>query len=263
MTVLILLLLAACTPLEEKPNLLQEPEDRAKVDAVHSLVQPARERFFKRLRQREGKGVSTKDLLECRLDELEDDDIKVGRTSHKLRNPGNKPAPWMEPHLRAFAGKKKGETPPYIIEKLGDGKIGYLEPLFMEPVCLDCHGNNLAPALVETVDERFPDDEAVGFEDGEFRGFIWVETMKPKPAPSKEIKTDAEALEILVKECRECHQQNRHRGARFLRREGLTQPETISRLIQVIESGKMPKKHADFKNSEDGKAVLRWLRSLK
>jgi hypothetical protein len=100
---------------------------------------------------------------------------EFGRTSHKWRNEKNAPSSWMISYLDKFQGKVKTEvSQPFLIHKLEDGKRVYLEPLYVQPLCLQCHGESLKPEVKEKVSSLYPKDTATGFKLNEFRGFIWV-----------------------------------------------------------------------------------------
>jgi hypothetical protein len=59
--------------------------------------------------------------------------------------------------------------------ELSDTRLGYVEPIFLQPVCLTCHGETLAPDVASRIEELYPDDQATGFAVGDFRGLFWVE----------------------------------------------------------------------------------------
>lgn len=91
------------------------------------------------------------------------DGVTMGRSSHKLRNPENAPPEWLEPVAEP------------ILVDLGDGRHGYAEPIFIQPLCLTCHGSNIDPAIAARIEALYPDDQATGFREGDFRGVFWVE----------------------------------------------------------------------------------------
>ena len=100
---------------------------------------------------------------------------EFGRTSHLIRNPKNKPQPWMDKYLTDFKGKSKEQVKQsYLVHKLDGGKRVYLEPLYVGPLCLQCHGDKVAPEVKAQISKLYPEDKATGFKLGEFRGFIWV-----------------------------------------------------------------------------------------
>ena len=105
--------------------------------------------------------------------ELSTPGMELGRTSHKLRNPDNAPRTWVQPLLAAYVTTAENTTPTVV--QLGNGGVGYVEPIFVQPQCLTCHGSALAPDIAARLDSLYPNDQARGFEVGDFRGLFWVE----------------------------------------------------------------------------------------
>lgn len=105
--------------------------------------------------------------------EASSESVRVGRTSHRLRNPANAPRDWVKPLLAAYVAEPAQKEPRAVW--LDAGEVGYVEPIFMAPLCLTCHGAALAPAVEARIRERYPTDQATGFQAGEFRGLFWVE----------------------------------------------------------------------------------------
>ena len=103
--------------------------------------------------------------------------IRVGRTSHRLRNPANAPAAWLQPLLDEYVKSWPALTTGRVVD-LGAEGVGYVEPIPMQPLCVTCHGNPVAPELLAHIRERYPDDRAVDFEVGDLRGLFWVVTKK-------------------------------------------------------------------------------------
>jgi len=99
----------------------------------------------------------------------------VGRVSHKPRSPANAARPWMEGALRAYAGTREGERPARLTRALEGGRVGVLEPIYIQPPCLQCHGAQLGEGVGERLRALYPQDAATGFALGEFRGFLWAE----------------------------------------------------------------------------------------
>jgi hypothetical protein len=101
--------------------------------------------------------------------------FEFGRSSHKVRNKNNTSPAWMAPYLKEFQGKQKGEVKKsFIIHTLEDSKRVYLEPLYVEARCLQCHGENISKNIKNKIRQLYPEDNATGFKLGEFRGFIWI-----------------------------------------------------------------------------------------
>jgi len=76
---------------------------------------------------------------------LSTDGVKVGRTSHLLRNPENSSPDWVAPVLQAYLDEGTDRAPTVV--PLADGRVGYVEPIMIKPLCLTCHGEALAPGL--------------------------------------------------------------------------------------------------------------------
>jgi len=104
------------------------------------------------------------------------DGVVMGRSSHKLRNPENAPPSWLASYLGEFA--EGGQQGPLVLE-LDNGRYGYAEPIATQGMCLICHGEKLAPEIATRIGEAYPEDQAIGFREGDLRGVFWVEFSKP------------------------------------------------------------------------------------
>jgi hypothetical protein len=100
-------------------------------------------------------------------------DIRMGRSSHKLRNPDNAPEPWAQAVIDNYLQHPAAREP--VAVQLADGRTGYAEPIVTQPMCLLCHGDNLNSALQAQLDAEYPEDQATGFAAGDLRGIFWVE----------------------------------------------------------------------------------------
>jgi len=107
--------------------------------------------------------------------------VRVGRTSHRTRNPENDPAPWMQPLLAHYLETPSQPRPPQIVD-LGDEGTGYVEPIYLQQMCATCHGVEVDGDLLALIRERYPQDRAVGFMPGELRGLFWV-VMQSESGP--------------------------------------------------------------------------------
>lgn len=160
----------------------------AKTDAfkteASALAKNLRETLMKELSKKMAEGGPTEAVPFCHenvrplaksaaKDFLEK--FEFGRTSHKVRNPQNAPKEWMVDYLERFKGTKaeKGKDQS-VVHVLPDGKRAYLEPLYVQPLCLNCHGPSVAKAVQDKIQGLYPQDKATGFNVGDFRGFIWV-----------------------------------------------------------------------------------------
>ena len=96
--------------------------------------------------------------------------VAIGRTSHRVRNPENRPPQWAQGLVADVAATPQILTAP-------DGRMGVLIPIKTAGVCTRCHGpeDSLDAQAAATILEHYPDDEATGFEEGDVRGWFWVE----------------------------------------------------------------------------------------
>lgn len=97
-------------------------------------------------------------------------DVKLGRTSFKLRNTKNTAPDWAKEHVA-----KRSTAPLYVANK--DGGFGELSAIKVGPPCLKCHGqaDQLGPGVADTLAKLYPEDRATGFAAGDLRGWFWVE----------------------------------------------------------------------------------------
>jgi uncharacterized protein with HEPN domain len=122
----------AAYELDELPPGLAGP-----VVAADSAMQGLRQRLFARLTEEMGRTGPAGAVQVCR-DEAQAitaaveraRGIVVGRTSHRLRNPGNAPRPWARPHVEAAAGKRADEVGAIALD-LGD-RVGVLRPIIID-----------------------------------------------------------------------------------------------------------------------------------
>jgi hypothetical protein len=104
---------------------------------------------------------------------LSRDGVRVGRASDRLRNPNNAAPDWVEPILNAYLKNPTDRAPKAV--SLPNHKSGYVEPILLQPLCLNCHGSDLSADVSKQLEERYPDDRATGFEVDDLRGVFWVE----------------------------------------------------------------------------------------
>jgi len=106
--------------------------------------------------------------------------VKIGRTSHRLRNPNNTIPSWAERPVADRVGE------PTFLAGSG-GELAALLPIRLKAECQMCHGP--AEAIDEDIQRAiatfYPNDHAVGFVAGDVRGWIWVEV--PPGAPDTEL----------------------------------------------------------------------------
>jgi len=110
---------------------------------------------------------------------------KVSRTSLRFRNPRNAPEPWQAAILEDFDARSKDTESAASLEHFevaADASAQYMKAIPTGPVCLVCHGADLAPDVRAALDEHYPYDRARGYQLGDIRGAFSITW----PAPVEE-----------------------------------------------------------------------------
>jgi len=107
--------------------------------------------------------------------------VTVRRVSRKVRNPADRPDTYEAAQLERLAAlHEEGALPAEVIEVVegeqGRKTLRYLRPITLKPLCLQCHGApaELAPEVRSVLSERYPEDEATGYQAGDLRGVVSV-----------------------------------------------------------------------------------------
>ncbi len=118
----------------------------------------------------------------------DEDGLTVGRTSDRVRNPGNAPDSWEKAGLAAFAdriaaGEKIKDLEMWATVTAPDGArtFRYLKAIPTAPLCLNCHGADLSDDVAAKLADLYPDDQARGFALGDLRGAFSVKLDLPTP----------------------------------------------------------------------------------
>jgi hypothetical protein len=114
------------------------------------------------------------------ITQAHDPDLAIKRTTVRWRNPDNAPDPEEARVLRYFESletAQPGSAPETLTAMGPDGTYRFYRALRTAPMCLRCHGSvaELDPEVREILRERYPDDRAIGYTEGEFRGVIRVQ----------------------------------------------------------------------------------------
>lgn len=105
---------------------------------------------------------------------------QIRRTSEQVRNPKDAPLPREEVQLASYAQQmQSGEDLRPVVRPIDEDRIAFYAPITMQPLCLACHGKvgeTLAEADYQLIREKYPEDEAVGYQAGDLRG-MWSITF--------------------------------------------------------------------------------------
>ncbi len=96
--------------------------------------------------------------------------VEIGRTSAMLRNASNVAPGWASPYVDAMV-----EDPTWVGGP--EGELGALLPIRLKAECQMCHGpaETIDEGVMTAILEAYPDDQAVGYSEGDLRGWFWVE----------------------------------------------------------------------------------------
>lgn len=108
----------------------------------------------------------------------QDQSLRIGRTSWKLRNADNQTPQWATAFLEERAAEPRHAF-------ADDGTFAAFLPIRMMSLCLTCHGEPaMIPADVgSALAQHYPNDQATGFGNGDLRGWFWVEVPGEALAP--------------------------------------------------------------------------------
>ena len=164
---------AGCQKKADQPEVAQADIDRAR-----ATLAPFKEQLVDALMSALGEGGPETAIHVCREQapeiaaQLSVDGVRMGRTSHKTRNPANAPEPWVEPLLAAYLENPEDSTPRAVY--VDASTVGYVEPIYVMSFCLSCHGPSIDPALLAEIQSVYPEDRATGFKAKDLRGLFWV-----------------------------------------------------------------------------------------
>ncbi len=101
--------------------------------------------------------------------------VKIGRTALKLRNPKNQPPAWAKDLI-----DRSVDAPTFLTNTKGE--FAALLPIKLQAQCLVCHGSGeqIPVEVRNALTQRYPNDQATGFKEGDLRGWFWVEIPTSK-----------------------------------------------------------------------------------
>lgn len=156
---------------------------RKAIEQAHETTEAVRSHFKKNLQKAFKEKGAVGALGECKIQApqmgVQTGTWEVGRTSHKLRNPLNQPRAWLKPLLEEYQKTPVSQHPKQRLVVLGPQHYGYVEPIYVEAVCLNCHGAQISSEVQKELKGLYPQDQATGFKLGDFRGLIWLESRSP------------------------------------------------------------------------------------
>ena len=80
--------------------------------------------------------------------------------------------------VSSLGARRSGHAPKIAVAAsvaLDGGRWGFVEPIYAEGLCLTCHGASGADEVGARRASLYPEGQARGYGDGDFRGLFWVE----------------------------------------------------------------------------------------
>lgn len=104
------------------------------------------------------------------------DAVRVRRVSLRTRNPLNRPDTWEQGWLERMESAVGDDEVVEIVAGDRGRALRYLKPIRVGAVCLQCHGatESIDPEVLGAIRETYPEDRAVGYAAGDFRGAVSV-----------------------------------------------------------------------------------------
>jgi hypothetical protein len=111
------------------------------------------------------------------------------RVSLRARNFADRPDPFERRVLEELQAAHVAGTLPVeryeIVDSAEGREMRYFKPIVVQPLCLRCHGEpaSFEPEARARLAELYPDDEAVGYREGDLRGAVSVRIALPPSLP--------------------------------------------------------------------------------
>lgn len=107
--------------------------------------------------------------------------VKVRRITDKPRNPNNEAnAEQLAVFDEIKAKMKNGEDVKMLVKQKSENHYQVYKPIMMKGKCLNCHGTDSVrkKKAYDIISKEFPNDKAVNYKKGDFRGAFIVDIVK-------------------------------------------------------------------------------------
>lgn len=160
-------------------------ELRPAISSADVIVTAMRDALMRELKEGLARGGPATAIDSCHIDATvitqrvgRESGVAAGRTSDRLRSPLNAPKPWAAALVKEYAGRRAAGVEGFAVDL--DDKVGVLRPIAQHKMCAGCHGpaDRLGAGVRQVLKDQYPADHAVGFTEGEIRGWFWVEMPK-------------------------------------------------------------------------------------
>jgi hypothetical protein len=184
MSILLILFFAACNSQQQKTDESSNTIDTAaylqKGDSISAIVQKVLLANVMQAMKSGGPGYAVSFCNEQAMP-LTDSLAKahnclIQRVSDKYRNPANK----LTAQDQEIWAKMASAATAYTISGSENGQVVFYKPIKIAmPACLTCHGTagkEMDPQTFEIIKQKYPDDLAAGYKEGDLRG-LWKITF--------------------------------------------------------------------------------------
>ena len=158
-------------------NDLQREQQQIALSAREALFQ----RLSARLMEVLGESGPSRAIQVCKVDAPrlaaevgQEFGVSIGRTSDRLRNPQNSPPPWAQQSV-----DRQVAEPQFFA--LDEDRLAALLPIHTMTACVLCHGpkDQIVPEVRAALVSHYPEDQAIGFHEGDLRGWFWIDVPVP------------------------------------------------------------------------------------
>jgi len=108
----------------------------------------------------------------------------IRRTSLKVRNPENAPTSAERSILEKYTqSAQAGEALKPMVQQVDGQTVVFYAPIQINAFCLQCHGklgDTLKEEDYDAIHKLYPDDQAVGYAEGDLRGIWSIRFKKDK-----------------------------------------------------------------------------------
>lgn len=133
--------------------------------------------------------VCTEDAIDIKHEMSRERGAEITRVSDGVRDPLlGIPDEWEQETFEGFkedadAGTSPEELEQSVVVSQGEDEYyRYMTALPTQQVCTNCHGpaDEIDPAVAETLDDNYPHDQAMGYEEGDLRGAVSIKVPLPE-----------------------------------------------------------------------------------
>jgi len=182
-------LVAACilASLSYNQYALAEQPAQADIDASHKIVKQFMGNLKGELMAAMKAGGPINAVKVCNVkakvitqNESEKNNMKVGRTSLKLRSAANTPDTWETKVLQDFEKRKAAGEPvkpmeyAEVVNNNGVKQFRYMKAIPVAKPCLNCHGEKVKKEVLNKISTLYPTDKATGYKLGDVRGAFTI-----------------------------------------------------------------------------------------